>query len=729
MRNPRFDALDRIAQRKINNQADKPPVKVSEVFGQNTFSTERMKDYLTKAQHKELTKTIEGGIAIDAQTSEAIATAMKNWAMSHGATHFTHWFQPLNGSTAEKHDTFFTLSDGEAIERFNGSTLIRQEPDASSFPNGGIRQTFEARGYTAWDPTSPAFLMETGSGRTLCIPTIFVAYTGETLDYKAPLLRSIQVLDKAATAVCELFERNVKKVTATLGCEQEFFLIDRALYQLRPDLIHSGRTVFGRTPSKGQQLDDHYFGTIPTRVQLYLHDMEQEAWKLGIPITTRHNEVAPAQFEVAPMFEEANVAVDHNQLLMDVMRKVAERHDFMVLFHEKPFADLNGSGKHNNWALSTDTGKNLLAPTTKAKDNLQFLTFFVNTIAAVHKHAALMRASIASAGNDYRLGANEAPPAIISVFIGQQMKAILDELADNGNVQLDKGDNLYMKLGISKIPPILLDNTDRNRTSPFAFTGNKFEFRAVGSSANTSLPLTVLNVIMTDQLIEFKDKVNAEINGGKKREVAIVNVLREYIIASKDVIFEGNGYSEDWEKEAAKRKLPNIKTTPEALKAFISEQTISLFEKHNVLTANELHARYEILQEIYVMRLQIESRLIGDIGINRIIPASIRYQNQLMTNIRGLRELGLTEDADEILITLKKITKYTTQLKQNIYKMIDARKEINNCDDITECAHGYATKVKESYFDTIRQAADKLELLLADDEWPLVKYQELLFMR
>ena len=557
----RFKALEIVENRALI-EVQLPSNKISDYFGEDVFNDATMKNLLPTSAYKALRASISKDQDIENWVADAVANSMKNWAISKGATHYTHWFQPLTGAHAEKHDTFFNVNpNGEGMEEFKGSELIRQEPDASSFPSGGLRATFEARGYTAWDPTSPAFIMYVGGLSTLCIPTIFVSYTGHALDTKAPLLKSLNRLDKAATHVCQYFDRNVTKVYATLGCEQEFFLVDKALFDARPDLVASGRTVFGRKPPKGQQLDDHYFGSIPTRVRGYLKELELEAYKLGIPIKTRHNEVAPSQFECAPVFEAINLAVDHNMLLMDIMKKVAIRHKFKVLFHEKPFAELNGSGKHNNWSLGTDTGKNLLAPTSKAKENLQFLTFFVNTIMAVYDHADLLRASIASAGNDHRLGANEAPPAIISAFIGSQLTKVLNELEQNGNIDINKGDNIYMKLGIDKIPPILLDNTDRNRTSPFAFTGNKFELRAVGSSANPALPMMVLNAIVAERLEIFAKNVDAALQKGVKKEVAIINELRKYVKNSKAVRFEGDGYSEQWEKEAAKRGLSNLKTT------------------------------------------------------------------------------------------------------------------------------------------------------------------------
>src|SRR6478752_9753756 len=575
------------------------------------------------------------------------------------------WLQPLTGQTAEKHDSFFDLaSDGQAIEHLKGGALVQQEPDASSFPSGGIRNTFEARGYSAWDPTSPAFIIENGGTKTLCVPTIFVAYTGEALDYKAPLLKTLDLVENAALDICQYFDKNVTKVTTTLGIEQEYFLVDRALYETRPDLVMTGRTLFGHTSAKGQQLEDHYFGSIPSRVHAVMVDFENESLKLGIPLRTRHNEVAPNQFECAPTFEDANLAVDHNQLLMDVMDKVAQKHNFKVLLHEKPFKGVNGSGKHNNWALSTDTGVNLFAPGRRPKENLQLLTFFINTVKAVHRYADLLRASIASASNDHRLGANEAPPAIMSVFVGSQLSQVLDELEANSTVSLDKGDNMYMKLGIDKIPEILLDNTDRNRTSPFAFTGNKFEFRAVGSSANSSSAMTVLNTIVANQLIEFKQQVDAMIDQGKKKEVAIIEVLRQYIQESKAIRFEGNGYSQEWADEAERRGLSNVRTTPKALDAFITDESEDLFIRNAIYNRVELHARHEILLEDYVKKIQIESRVMGDLAMNHVIPTALKYQNKLIQNVKGLQDLGLDKEYSETTLDMiKKISKHVTKIK------------------------------------------------------------------
>ncbi|TAH24274.1 MAG: glutamine synthetase type III [Cytophagales bacterium] len=719
----RFKALDSVNQRQAE-KVEMPTKPISDFYGENVFGLEAMKKTISSGAYKKVISAIEKGEKIDGPTADAVSSAMKAWATSKGVTHYTHWFQPLTDATAEKHDAFFDVEDGRAIEKFKGSALVQQEPDASSFPNGGIRNTFEARGYTAWDPSSPAFIMN----GTLCIPTIFVSYTGESLDYKAPLLKALAAVDKAAVAVCDYFDKDITKITATLGPEQEYFLVDKALYQARPDLIMAGRTVFGHSPAKGQQLEDHYFGSIPPRVQNFMIDFELEAVKLGMPVRTRHNEVAPSQFEVAPTFEECNLAVDHNILLMDLMNKVAERHNFKVLFHEKPFAGINGSGKHNNWSLSTNTGKNLLSPSSKPKENLIFLTFFVNVIKAVHDYADLLRATIASAGNDHRLGANEAPPAIMSVFIGQTLTEMLDELEKNGNVKVDKGDNVYMKLGINKIPEILLDNTDRNRTSPFAFTGNKFEFRAVGSAMNSAAAMTVLNTIVAETLTKFKEEVDKQIEKDVKKEVAIINVLREYSVKSKKIRFEANGYSEDWVKEAEKRGLNNVKTTPHALGFYMSKEAKAVFEKHDIYSDRELEARYEIMLENYVKKIQIEGRVIGDLASNHIIPTAIAYQNKLITNVKGLKDLGLDSESKSTIETIKEISKYIKTIQVDVEAMTEERKNANNLEHGKDKAIAYCEKVKP-YFETIRYAVDKLELIVDNEEWPLVKYRELLFLR
>ncbi len=725
----RFKALELVNQRRPITVV---PVAArrSDSFGQSVFNLEAMRATMPGDYFKKLQGAIKHGATVERSVADAVASAMKTWAMAKGATHYTHWFQPLTGSTAEKHDSFFDLnSDGRPIENFKGSALVQQESDASSFPNGGIRNTFEARGYTAWDPTSPAFIIETVGAKTLCIPTIFVAYTGEALDYKAPLLKSLAVLEKAALEVCQYFDKDVTRVNTTLGIEQEYFLVDKALYDARPDLVMTGRTLFGHGPAKGQQLDDHYFGSIPARVHGFMLAFEEEANLLGIPLRTRHNEVAPNQFECAPTYEDANLAVDHNQLLMDVMDRVAERHNFKVLLHEKPFAGVNGSGKHNNWALSTDTGVNLLAPGRRPKENLQFLAFLIITIQAVHRYADLLRASIASASNDHRLGANEAPPAIMSVFLGSMLDSVLDELERTAKVPLDKGDNIYLKLGIDKIPAILLDNTDRNRTSPFAFTGNKFELRAVGSSANSSSSVTVLNTIVADQLIDFKTAVDALIGEGKKKEVAIVEVLREYVISSKNIRFEGNGYSDEWKQEAEARGLRNLPTTPQALDALVRTDAAELFARHGIFSPVELHARHEILLEEYQKKIQIESRVMGDLAINHIIPTALAYQTKLVDNVRGLREIGLADEHTQVTVDMiKAISRHVSTIKTTADAMTEARKKANKIADARALAVAYCEEVKPK-FDIIRRAVDKLEQMVADEDWPLVKYRELLFSR
>lgn len=725
----RFEALKLAGSRKpvtINHTAKK-----SEIFGSNVFNDKSMRQYLTPEAYKAVKDAMDLGKKIDRKLADNVAQGMRDWAMSKGVTHYTHWFQPLTGTTAEKHDAFFEVSfDGkDPLEKFNGSQLVQQEPDASSFPSGGIRNTFEARGYTAWDPTSPAFIF----GTALCIPTVFVSYTGEALDNKAPLLRALSVIDQAATAVAKYFDRNVKKVTPTLGWEQEFFLIDSALANSRPDITQTGRTLMGHVSAKGQQLEDHYFGSIPSRVMSYMRDLEYECMLLGIPIKTRHNEVAPNQFELAPIFEETNLAVDHNSLLMDVMQKIAERHDLKVLFHEKPFKGVNGSGKHNNWSLATDTGVNLLSPGKTPMSNLQFLTFFINTIKAVAEHEELLRASVASASNDHRLGANEAPPAVVSIFIGYQLTKILEELENVKKGKLSPQEKTDLKLNVvGKIPDVLLDNTDRNRTSPFAFTGNKFEFRAVGSTANCANPMTTLNSMVAQQLMVFKKQVDELINSkGLKKDDAIFNVLREYIKETKHILFEGDGYSDEWENEAVKRGLSNNKNTPEALKAKISPKAIELFDSLGVMNPTEVEARYEIELEEYIKKIQIEGRVLGDISRNHVIPTAIQYQNQLIENVTGLKEIFGKEYEDiakEPIILIRKISNHIAVINESVHLMTDERKAANLIEGVQERAEAYCHKVKP-YFDVIRHHADKLELLVDNEMWTLTKYRELLFTR
>jgi len=723
----RFAALQETLKRSPKKIVEKE--KRSSLFGKNVFHKHAMQQYLTRSAYESVMNAIEKGTKIDRKIADQVAVSMKDWAMSKGATHYTHWFQPLTGATAEKHDAFFESINGSlAMEKFDGEQLVQQEPDASSFPNGGIRNTFEARGYTAWDPTSPAFVYET----TLCIPTIFVSYTGEALDNKTPLLRALQAIDTHATAICKYFDKNASKVNATLGWEQEYFLIDEALANSRPDIMLTGRTLLGHTPAKGQQLDDHYFGSIPTRAMSFMQDLEQESMLLGIPVKTRHNEVAPNQFELAPIFEEANLAVDHNSLLMDIMGRIAKRHQFKVLFHEKPFSGINGSGKHNNWSLSTSDGTNLLSPGKTPMKNLQFLTFFVNTIKAVYKYEELLRASIASASNDHRLGANEAPPAIISVFIGSQLSEVLDELENVTKGKLSPQEKTDLKLNIiGKIPEILLDNTDRNRTSPFAFTGNKFEFRAVGSNTNSAIPMTFLNTIVAKQLKEFKLEVDELIDKKSlKKDEAIFNILREYIKDSKKIRFEGDGYGISWEKEAKKRGLSNNKTTPEALKVKISKQVFDLFEEMDVMNRIELEARFEIDVEEYTKRLQIESRVLGDIARNHVVPTAINYQNTLLENTKNLKEIfgeeykKIAKEQIELIMT---ISNHITEINALTLKMIDERKKANQLEGL-KSAEAYCNKVKP-FFDKIRYHCDKLETMVDDNIWPLTKYRELLFTR
>lgn len=726
----RFNALNKLTEKEA--VPFESTSKVTAVFGEYVFDLKKARHYLSDEAYKSLLASIRAGQKIQRNVANQIATGIRAWAESMGVTHYTHWFQPLTGTTAEKHDSFFTLKgDGTPIEEFEGDALIQQEPDASSFPSGGIRATFEARGYTAWDPSSPPFIVHIGPGKTLCIPTIFVSYTGESLDYKAPLLKAIDALNKAAVDVCNYFDKNVSKVTATLGWEQEYFVIDEAMFNARPDLVMCGRTVFGHNSAKNQQLEDHYFGAIPERVYAFMRDFEEECYRLGIPLRTRHNEVAPAQFECAPIYEEMNLAVDHNSLLMDVMGRVSARHKLRVLLHEKPFAGINGSGKHNNWSMATDTGVNLLAPGKTPKTNLMFLTFFVNTIKAVHDYADILRASIASAPNDHRLGANEAPPAIISVFIGQYLSRVLEDVKERVSEKFDEQDESMLKIDIHKsIPELLLDNTDRNRTSPFAFTGNKFEFRAVGSSANCANPMTVLNTIVAQTLKQFKEDVDRLIDRGEKKEIAIMHVIREYIVASEKILFEGDGYSEAWEKEAARRGLPNLKTTPQALDAMISDKAKILFESNGIYSHTELEARHEIELEKYIKKVQIEGRIMGELATSHVLPPSIRYQNLLAKNINGLKAIGMQESAySNQLQILDKISEHINKASDLVEKMIEARKECNAIEDTREKALAYQAKVKDTFFDQIRYHVDKLELLVDDKEWYLPKYREMLFLR
>jgi glutamine synthetase len=730
MSNRRFTALKEAMSHEPLPSGEFPS-KVSEFFGKDVFDDRAMREYLPDDVYKSITENIEKSEKIDKKIADQVASAMRAWAISKGATHYTHWFLPLNGATAEKHDSFFSpsSSDGRSIEQFDGGKLVQQEPDASSFPSGGLRNTFEARGYSAWDPSSPAYIMD----GTLCIPTIFVAYTGEALDFKTPLLKVISLIDEEATQVCQLFDRSITRVFPTLGWEQEYFLVDEALYYARPDLVMTGRTLIGHAPAKGQQLEDHYFGAIAPRVREFMNEFEYQAWRLGIPVKTRHNEVAPNQFELAPVFEEVNIAIDHNQLVMVVMTNVAKKHKFKILFHEKPFAAINGSGKHNNWSLATNTGKNLLSPGHTPKTNLLFLTFFINFIKSVHEHADLLRAAIASAGNDHRLGANEAPPAIISVFIGSQLTKVLDEIERKvKDGKMTPEEKTELKLNIGKIPQIILDNTDRNRTSPIAFTGNKFEFRAVGSSANCAPAMISLNTILADQLRKFRLKVEEAMNKGEDKDEAIFKILRDYITESWPILFEGNGYSQEWVEEAERRGLSNLRNTPDALTAYVSEKTKKLFTENNIFTEKELEARWEIRNENYAKVIQIESRVLGDLAGNHIIPTAIRYQNILVENVKGLKEILTPEQfkiqADIQIYIISKISEHITFIRKAVKDMIEKRKEANLIEEAHHRAVFYCNEVKP-FLDDIRYHIDKLELLVDDEMWTLPKYREMLFVK
>lgn len=709
-----------------------PPSKeVSEYFGEKVFDLKKMEKYLSREAYKSVKQAIEEGNHIDRKMSDQVAAGMKEWAVDNGATHYTHWFHPLTDATAEKHDAFIEFGDSLGlVENFAGELLVQQEPDASSFPSGGIRNTFEARGYTAWDVSSPAFLV----GSTLCIPTVFVSYTGEAIDYKAPLLRALSELDKAAVDVCQYFDKNVTKVYSTLGWEQEYFLVDEALFNARPDLILTGRTLLGHQSAKDQQLEDHYFSSIPERVMAFIEDFEIEAHKLGIPVKTRHNEVAPNQFECAPIFEEANLANDHNQLIMDLMKRVARHHNFRVLFHEKPFLGINGSGKHNNWSISTNTGVNLLSPGKNPKGNLQFLTFLVNVVKAVHDNQDLIRASILNAGNSHRLGANEAPPAIISVFLGSTLSRVLDEIVKKvPESRMTPEEKTELKLGIGKIPEIILDNTDRNRTSPFAFTGNKFEFRAVGSSANCAGPMTVLNAAVAYQLKEFKKEVDKLIEKkGLKSDEAIFKVLTKYIIASEKIRFEGDNYSGDWKKEAEKRGLTNITSVPESLGKYLTPQAKKVLIENEIFKERELEGRVEVEYEKFTKIIQIEARVLGDLVINHVVPTSILYQNRLMENVKGLKEIfsekEFLEQSGERRELIKEISNRVTIIKSKVTEMIEARKVANKIEDEREKAFAYEQTVRP-FLDEIRYHVDKLEMIVDDEIWALPKYRELLFTR
>lgn len=725
----RFRALEEVLTRKPI-EVKREENLVSDFYGMNVFDRPKMKKYLSKEAYKAVIDAIDNGTPVDRKMADQVAQGMKSWALENGATHITHWFHPLTDGTAEKHDAFVIHGEnGGVVESLSGSMLSQQEPDASSFPSGGIRATFEARGYTAWDPSSPAFIVD----NTLTIPTIFISYTGESLDYKTPLLKAIAAVDKAATEVCQYFDKNVTKVNANLGWEQEYFLVDEALFMARPDLMLTGRTLMGHSASKDQQLEDHYFSSIPTRVFRFMEDLENEAYKLGIPVKTRHNEVAPNQFEVAPIYEELNLANDHNQMIMDLMKKIARRHNFAVLFHEKPFSGINGSGKHNNWSLSTDTGVNLYSPGKNPKSNLQFLTFVINTLKALHVNQDMLRASILTAPNTHRLGANEAPPAIISAFLGAEVTKMLDMMEEAVvDRKMTPDEKTALKLDIGRIPEIILDNTDRNRTSPFAFTGNRFEFRAVGSSANCASAMIALNTAVADQLVKFKIEVDALIEAGVKKDEAIFQVLKKLIIESKAIRFDGNGYSDEWKAEAAKRGLTNITSVPTALEALEVPRVVEMYEKAGVLTHREIESRIEVELEKYTKKIQIEARVLGDLAMNHIIPTAIKYQTSLLENIKNVKEVFGAEYVETVaegrLELIKEIGGHITAIKAKVNDMVEARKVANVIESAKEKAVAYESQVRP-YLDDIRYHIDKLELIVDNELWPLPKYRELLFVR
>lgn len=725
----RFNAVEKASNRKAV-EAHTPKQKVSEYYGENVFNRKAMQKFLSKETFKALTQSIDNGTPIDREVANHVAAGMKMWALEKGVTHYTHWFQPLTDGTAEKHDAFVEHDgNGGVIEEFSGKLLVQQEPDASSFPSGGLRNTFEARGYSAWDPSSPAFIVDD----TLCIPTVFIAYTGEALDYKTPLIRSIEALNQAAMDVCHYFSDDVKKITAYLGWEQEYFLIDEDLYSARPDLSLTERTLLGHESAKNQQLDDHYFGAIPSRVQEFMKDLEVECYKLGIPVKTRHNEVAPNQFEFAPIYEECNLANDHNQLLMSIMKRVSRRHNFRVLLHEKPFKGINGSGKHCNWSMGTNTGINLFSPGKDREDNLRFITFIVNTIMAVYKYNALLKATIASATNAHRLGANEAPPAIISTFLGSQISDILNKF-ENSSIEdaIEVDDKKRLHLGFGQIPELLLDNTDRNRTSPFAFTGNRFEFRALGSSANCGSAMLALNSAVAYQLRQFKEDVEKLRASGKSKEVAIFEVLKSYIKESKAIRFDGNGYSDAWKEEAERRGLDCENSVPLQYDAYLKPEVVEMFEKTGVLNKKELEARNEVKWEIYIKKVQIEARVLGDLSLNHIIPVVIRYQTVLLENLTRLKETFSDEEyaelSEEPRRLIRKISSHITVVTKQVDNMIDARKKANQIADMRERAIAYHDTVAP-FLDEIRGHIDDLELMVDNQIWPLPKYRELLFIR
>lgn len=730
MSQSRFRAIETILNRPIEDYTitTSTSERISEFFGRNVFTDEVMKEYLPEAAYIKVKAAVQSGANLSRDVADEVALAMKKWAMERGATHYAHWFQPWTGKTAEKHDSFFTLDiNGNAIEEFNGKELAQQEPDGSSFPGGGLRSTFEARGYTAWDPSSPAFIFEVGDGKTLCIPTILVTYSGQSMDYKLPLLKSITALEQAALPVINWFDPQATRVTVTLGWEQEYFLVDEALYNARPDLVITGRSLIGKLATKGQELEDHYFGSIPERVFAFMRDLETECHRLGIPVRTRHNEVGPGQYELAPMFEEVNVAVDHNQLLMDLMDRIARRHHLRVLLHEKPFAGVNGSGKHNNWSMATNTGKNLLSPGDNPGRNLRFLTFFVNTIMSVREHADLLRASVASASNDHRLGANEAPPAIVSVFIGTVLNDLLRQIEKGQNTKEDVKDVLNL---LSKIPDLEKDNTDRNRTSPFAFTGNKFEIRMVGSHQNCAAPMTVMNAIMADQLVKFHKEVNKRMHDDRlDRDTAILSVLRSYIRKSRPILFEGDNYSQAWEEEANRRGLGNYKSTPEALAAYVGKKTVRLFKDTGVFAERELKAFYEVQLHKYSTTVYIESKALEELCLNYVIPGAIDYQNRLAGNVERLTQLGLAKETyDYSLEMIHRISQNVNGIYRLITKMDETRKTAGTLESSEEVARLYSTGVKP-LMSKIRAHADDLELVVDDREWGLVKYRELMYIR
>ena len=725
----RFRVVEKAFQAKPM-EVPAPEKRPGEYFGKYVFNREKMFKYLPSTVFARLIDAMDNGAALDRQIADAVAEGMKRWASELGATHYTHWFQPLTEGTAEKHDAFVEHDGkGGMMEEFSGKLLVQQEPDASSFPNGGIRNTFEARGYSAWDPSSPVFVVDD----TLCIPTIFIAYTGESLDYKAPLLKALRAVNKAAVDVCHYFDPNVKKVMAYLGWEQEYFLVDEGLYAARPDLLLTGRTLMGHEASKNQQLEDHYFGAIPTRVAAFMKDLEIQALELGIPVKTRHNEVAPNQFELAPIFEECNLAVDHNMLIMSLMRKVARTHGFRVLLHEKPFKGVNGSGKHNNWSLGTDTGTLLMAPGKTPEENLRFITFIVNTLMAVYRHNGLLKASIMSATNAHRLGANEAPPAIISSFLGSQLSKVLDHMEDSSTDELIAlGGKHGMKLDIPQIPELLIDNTDRNRTSPFAFTGNRFEFRAVGSEANCASAMIALNTAVAEQLTEFKKEVDELIEKGEPKISAIIQVIRKYIKISKPIRFDGNGYSDEWKEEAARRGLDCETSCPVIFDQYLTEDSVRMFESAGVMTRKELEARNEVKWETYTKKIQIEARVLGDLVMNHVVPVAIEYQSKLIDNVYKMKQIFPTEEAEKLsaenMAIIRKIAEHTSYIKEHVDTMVEARKVANKIVDERAKAIEYHDKITPM-LEQIRYHIDKLELIVDDQMWTLPKYRELLFIR